>query len=286
MANLYGRNAGSAYNIGFRQAYSDKYSGKNSIATVDFGAQRSSGSGSTGINGATFTNDQIEKFAEVVAQGYAVEAAYGTKLTIAIGTNNSGGTVTLGLGRTWAGVVGNVARYVLNRPTVTKSVAVWGANDLEPFSGSAATPGPAISWASGYVRSTASPYVDFGSADGCPTGTHNNGGCNNGWTQQDEWTVSWGIPRVAVGARTGARGLPEIYFESGAQQWLQIALYGDVHKGGRQSFTGPLDQNGAPINGQTTNNSTQAWDEFDSALAAHVITRQRMPYSTSIGNQP
>jgi len=283
--DLYENNDESAFNLGYNQAYYDRYSGKNSLVILDFGGQQANGSGTISTANTspptTFGDAAIEAFAEVFASSYASEAREGTKLTLGVGTNNSAYDVSAAGGSKWAGVVAIVSRYVLDHPAEAKKVAIWGANDLEPgYSG----PQSALQWAHAYVRATRSAYVDYGSADGCSQTSHDDASCNNSWHQSTEWSLSWGVAGIPR-ALTGARGAPQIYFGSGAAQWEQIALYGDIYKSGRQLFEGPLDQNTAPVDGNTTTNSSQAWDDFEQSLESHVATRQTLPYSLSIHGQ-
>ncbi|HLX38932.1 MAG TPA: hypothetical protein VKR42_00275 [Ktedonobacteraceae bacterium] len=74
-------------------------------------------------------------------------------------------------------------------------------------------------------------YLDFGSADGCPQYSDNNGSCNNGWNQYDEWYVSWGA--------TPALPTPEIYYDALARQWAMISLYGAQYQHAVVYMQGP-----------------------------------------------
>jgi hypothetical protein len=281
----------SAFNIGYNQALSDNRTHRNSLIILDFGGQQANGAGTISTNyghPVAFKTIDIEAFAATVADAYH-HNAHNTVLTIAMGTNNDQ-AVSTSDGQVWASDVRLVAQSAYNEGWAS-SVSIWGANDLEStFS----DPGPALAWARAYVRSTGSRYLDYGSAD-CSQTTHDNtvpcghdchpsGTCGPNWTQWDDWTLSWGIARTP-GARTGAVPSPEIYFASGAAEWEQIALYGDTYQGGHETFEGPLDENRAILSGQTTNDSTQAWDDFEAQLESHSITRQVMPYSLSVRPQ-
>lgn len=266
-----------AYNLGCSQGLSDASASPpaNSLVVLDFGGQLSDGSGSLLVNGLAITSAQIEAVAEAFAHGYwyCTGSDLSSVLSLAIGTNNSYDDVSAAGGSSWAQVVAAVAADDQAAGYSTQ-VIVAGADDIEPAWDSAAS---SEAWVNGYASfSPATFYVDYGSADGCPTDNASGVACDNGWTQQDVWYVSWGA--------TPARALPEIYASSNASQWTMIALYGadSLGSGGKILFSGPLDT--YPLWSES-NTAQQAWQEFSTALNSYPATAQRMPYSVEIRNE-
>ena len=122
--------------------------------------------------------------------------------------------------------------------------------------------------------------INHGAAGGCPQSgtTSTSGTCNNGWTQEDVWWVSWGAapsyPQPEIYATTGAN----------ANQWQQLSLYSVLKHGGRMSILGPLSQYGAcqKMGGcsGTDNTSSHAWSFLWSALNGDSRTAQDLRMST------
>jgi hypothetical protein len=177
-------------------------------------------------------------------------------LTLGIGTNNSAYNVTSTGGATWGSVVLAVYNWV-HTNNLQSQVNIAGANDMEP---SWDTYTHTSNWVNGYTSSGAPLYLNYGSADGCPQTTHNNGGCNNLWNQNDVWYVSWGAPPANV--------TPEIYVQAQANQWGQIKLWKTMN------FQGPLDE--YDLNTGTFK-SAQAWNALGNAEGWAY-----MPYSLEI----
>jgi len=95
------------------------------------------------------------------------------------------------------------------------------------------SPVAARAWVDGYASTSRVSYINFGSANGCPpSGTQ----CNNGWTQEDIWYVSWGNPANPL-------PVPEIYYNappkqpSNALQWAALAA---LHGGTPMYIPGAL----------------------------------------------
>lgn len=250
----------AAYNVGCNQGHSDANNGKiNSEVILDFGGQWSG----TDYNG-------IEAAAEQFAKAYFICTGSDTTsvVTLGLGTNNSADPnyITYSGGATWANMVKTVAAWVSNNGYSTQ-VTIDGANDIEPSWSSAAA---ARSWAQGYA-SVGSVYLNYGSADGCPQYSTGNGSCNNGWTQDDEWYVSWGsLPALPT---------PEIYYNSMARQWAMISLYGSQAHGSTVYMQGPMDEYDEDT---STLNSDAAWNALWTDLNNNAATAQNMTYSLQI----
>ena len=265
----------TAYNLGCSQGASDASVSPppNSLVVLDFGGQLADGSGTLLINGGPITNGQIEAVAEEFSYGYwyCTGNDLTSVLTLAIGTNNSYFDVSASGGATWAQVVGAVV--AANRSNgYASQVVAEGANDIEPAWDTTAH---TEAWVNGYAANAPALYVDYGSADGCPTNSASDATCykSNGWSQYDVWYVSWGAGP--------ARALPEIYYSVNAGQWAMIGLYGAESRGsgGKIYFSGPLDQ--YPL-WTTSNTSDQAWSQLWSALNGNSATAEGMPYSAEI----
>ncbi len=117
-----------------------------------------------------------------------------------------------------------------------------GANDFEDWTSSISA-GSAESWAQGFDGATSKLYVNFGSADSCPSSSYDyNGGhgetCsaeNTSFTQHAYWYLSWGNP--------AAESAPEIYNSTMPDQWREICLFGDVEESSGIVFEGPVSEN-------------------------------------------
>jgi hypothetical protein len=268
---------GTAYNLGCNQGNFDKSFSPyiNSLVVLDFGGQLSDGSGTKLVNAVNVTNAQIEAVAEAFAHGYWACTGSDTtsQLSLSIGTNNSNYDVSSSGGNGWAQVV-SATRSYLHSQGWDSQVSAGGGNDMEPDYHNASD---TRAWVDGYSAVYPAYYVDYGSADGCPTSNPPtppyNGTCNNGWTQNDEWYVSWGA--------APAQALPITYYTVNATQWAMISLYGVQNQSGKIYFYGPLDQN--DLDG-TTLTSAQAWNALWNALnSAGVLVT--MPYSAEVHSE-
>ena len=256
----------SLYTLGCNQGtYDASHSPPvNSLVVLDFGVQNSSGSATIAtFSGATFTNAQIETMAETFSKEYYICTGtdHTSVLTLGLGTNNSvkysDSTYTT-LGSDWANVVSAVIAYN-NGSGVHSQVTVWGANDLEDW----INPGDnfiipsdqTTAWVNGYSSLDPAPYVNYGSANGCPTSGYANLNCDvfdgTTYNQYDYWWYSWGANPALV--------TPEIYSSSMAQQWTQISLYDKHYKLNNMRFQAPWDEN--DINTSTLT-SGQAWSDL------------------------
>lgn len=266
-----------AYTLGCNQGSFDANftPSMNSMVVLDFGGQLSDGSGTLLINGVSVTNAQIEAVAEAFSHGYwycTGTADLTSTLSLVIGTNNSYYDVGTSGGSTWAGVVAAVAAYN-QAQGYNSQVIVDGGNDIEPGWND---PASSEAWANGYAANATSFYVNYGTADGCPSDNASDAACDNGWTQYDVWYVSWGAGP--------ARSVPEIYYDVNASQWAMIALYGDQTRGtgGKILFSGPMDE--YPL-WNNSNSSAQSWEQLWTALNENPATAQPMPYSLEMHNE-
>lgn len=231
------------WTLGYNQGQADWHNGNvNSQVVLDFGGQNPSDSGT--IEPKTlnvyYSWATIEAIAEQFGEGYWTGTGADTTsvLQLAMGTNNSAYYVSSTGGAAFASAVHTVSNWIINNGYASQ-VSMWGANDMEP--GYDTYP-PTASWISGWTSQVTLYLLNYGSADGCPQTTHTNGGCNNGWNQDDVWLVSWGDPPSFAA--------PEIYIQSQANQWGQIRYWKYMQ------FQGPLDE--YPLN-TSTFNSTGAW---------------------------
>jgi hypothetical protein len=269
---IHSTNLNTAYTLGCNQGKFDagKSPVANSLVVLDFGGQLSDGSGSKLTNSTSVTNAQIEAIAENFSIGYwsCTGADTTSTLLLGIGTNNSYYNVSTAGGQAWAQVVSAVRAYN-HTQGIDSQVSASGANDMEPSFGAASG---TENWASGYSGANVGLYVDYGSADGCPTSSSTDGSCNNGWMQHDLYNVSWESP--------SALSLPEIYNPAQSQQWAMISKYGknNVPQLGQIYFEGPLDEH--DLDSSTYTNS-QAWNQFTTDLTnAGVLSS--MTYSAKI----
>lgn len=262
----------TAYNLGCNQGNFDRSFSPpiNSEVVLDFG-QHYYGNVYT-LNGVIITHAQVQAMAEAFAHGYWVCTGSDTTsvLTLAIGINNYGSWVTYANGQTWANDVAAVQASNQSNG-YTSQVGMMGAGDLEPgWNSYSAT----NNWVQGFASVKGYDYLDFGSADGCPTNSSNNGPCNNGWNQYEVWYISWGaLPALPT---------PEIYYTAQAQQWAMISLYGAQHQSGAVYMQGPWDE--YDLN-KTTLTSSQAWLDLWTDLNNNSATAQSMSYSLEIHDE-
>jgi hypothetical protein len=261
----------TAYNLGCNQGTSDSDNGySGSLVFLDFGGQTDGRTGTELINGTVISNATVESLAEQFADGYYICTGSDTTsiLTLAIGTNNSYYGVDTAGGETWADDVNAVSTWVSDN---IGQVVVWGGDDIEP---SWSSESAAIDWSNGFADVSDSLYLNYGSADGCPESSYDNGACNNGWDQYDVWYVSYGSPPAVTA--------PQIYYSANALQWTMICLYGANDQSGPVYYEGPLDENDLD---SSTATSTQAWDWLENDLNSYSDCAQTMPYSLEVHDE-
>lgn len=250
---------------------------RNAVVFLAFGDPSYNGTyyGSWIYSNSFRSTPQIRAVAQQYGRGYYVCSPYNTYLTIAIGTTNHGGHVTYNHGAAWANMVDATNAYFRNNCCISDQVTAVGAIDAELNWNSVAT---TKSWANGYDSTNSYAYYNFGDAAGCPP----YGSCNNGWSQDDVWWMSWGA--------SPAWPVPQIYNETGAnaQQWFRISLRGYTHHGGASMyFLGSMAQHQACIDIGSScpgvnNTAAQAWTQLYNAINSDSRTAQPLRWSTDI----
>ncbi len=262
----------TAYNLGCNQGNFDRSHSPpiNSEVVLDFG-QHYYGNVYM-LSGITITHTQVQQMAEAFAHGYWVctGSDLTSVLTLGIGINNYGSWVTYANGQTWGNDVAAVQAYNQSHGYASQ-VGMMGAGDLEPDWNSFSV---TKNWVQGFSSVSGYDYLDFGDAGGCPQYSSNNGSCDNGWNQYDEWYVSWGaLPALPT---------PEIYRDFMARQWAMISLYGAQHQNAKVYMQGPWDGYDLDNTGLT---SSQAWNDLWTDLNNNSATAQNMIYSLEIHNE-
>lgn len=178
-------------------------------------------------------------------------------LTIAVGTNSSGGLATDVIayrhGEAWANLIIEINDRFLAYEGLSSRVLAVAGNNIEPNFNPFYVPDH---WLDGY-HSVTDPrrqiVYNIGSADDCPVdyppstpGTYVAQDCymkyQDGtlvykWTQEDVYYVSWGAPL--------AWPFPEIYNSTTVDQWYRISLYTNFNHYGPMFFRGTITQFGA-----------------------------------------
>ena len=231
-------NTGTFRQLGCNQANYDRTVGHNSEVILDFGAYNSDGSQQliwTYPNQTWISEGTVTYLASWFVYGYITCNPGNQYLTLAAGGNNYY-TMSYNAGVNSAYATRNLQSYITNN---TNHVFGRGAEDIETWSGRA-TSAQMYNWYNGWHATTGGPYVNFGSADGCPT-SGTGWWCSYGWNVGDYYNFSWGFGEAYF--------TPETYYNVNAAQWNWIAsrshpMYPD----------GPLNQpNGAG------NSASQAW---------------------------
>ena len=223
-------------------------------------------------NGAFLSDAQIVIDAENYVYGWAMCGPPLDPMDLGIGTDNSGSLVNFWSGVDWAkNVVGPVNAYIgdTNNDRVNSLVFfALGANDIESFGNYSnpahpqfATYADAGAWAYGfsvgskaaYESGNLSKYIDYGSADSCPTSiwVSLTKSCTGGWTVGDYYNIAWG--------NGWALALPEIYDSPWAAQWKGISW------AGRATVQGPIDFSGvlwSQVLGTSVASTNAAWNDL------------------------
>jgi hypothetical protein len=230
-----------AYNRGFALGQEDlALSGtQNHVAILDFGSMyvKSSVWYVTAFSGSDFTLSKAADMVYEFGRGYYFGAGSDrtSYVRVGLGTNNSGGTVTAAAGAALAAQAKRIDGLFRANLTKRQAYAV-GANDFESWGSNSA----ASSWIDGYNAYSGRPmFLNYGSADGCPTGsipTANS--CNSGLRAETIWKVSWSGAAYPV---------PEIYTtnSSQAKQWKYLSLYAKNQHGNLFTFRGVMSQHRA-----------------------------------------
>jgi len=246
------------------------------LSLFDFGAQLSDGSGSTLITAVNVTTAQIKALAEDYAANWygCTVTDFTTFNTIVVGTNNSRASAnTSSDGEAWANMIDSLNTWASNQG-YTGQLSFSGGNDMEPSWGGSSSAPDTINWSNSYdTHSAGGLMFDYGSADGCPQSSHDNGNCNNGWDQQNIYNVSYGTPDAVP--------LPEIYFNGMQQEWQEISWWG-VSDHGAYFIEGPMNEHDLDSSSYT---HTQAWDNLWNTLNAHDATAQNLVDNVSIDDE-
>jgi hypothetical protein len=263
---------GRAYDLGCAQGLQDAKRGRvDSLVFLAFGAQNPGNTGTLMVvTGAPMSYGQIARVSVAFAHGFWVCTGDNrqARLFLSLGTNNSAYHVDRAGGVAWGRLVNGVRDYV---EANYGQVVVQGGNDIEmewsPYPN-------VLAWVAGYSATTDAPYLNFGSADGCPTDTYDNGGCNNGWTQANVWYIAYGHPHAFTA--------PEIYYQVQARQWRMIAMYGVKYKGSSPRYVAVLDQYPAD---PTTFSAQGAWQALYGEMNSSPHTAGNFPFSTEVRYQ-
>jgi hypothetical protein len=222
---------------------------------------------------------------------YGLRAAGDTtsRVDVVMGTSNYEGVgqdVGAAHGVNWAGWVWRVD-LDLQQLTGSNQVRIFGGWDVENDGSLWGTAPASIAWASGYDsmrRYLGGPALaNFGAAIGCPTSGTNGvpGQCNSRWTQADFVEVTWIKGQIA---------LPQIYNNTFAKQWQQLALHAFLNPSYRKDvyIHGPLTQQLAcqyRPSDQTcpTFSPLQGWNALCAQLNSDPRTAESMRYPTDIG---
>ena len=284
----------AAYNLGCTLGTSDKNTagtqdnvvillfGKPALSNNIYGTYvwTARGSASTVFISTTQIAAAVQQF----GKGYWICTGTDTtsQLYVAAGTSNFGNSTNVNYnhGSAWATMTKNINSWISTNG-YSSQVKVRAASDIEPdFSNSSS----AINWVDGYTASYGSGLwlYNVGAASGCPiSGTPTaTSACNNSWTVDNVWYVSWGtIPLYPI---------PEIYNTVGANaaQWYRISLYSYLYKGGSIYFPGTLTQSQAcqQLGGCTgiDNSPGTGWTQLWNAINADSRTAGTIRWSTDI----
>lgn len=213
-------------------------------------------------------------------RGYYQTAPLNSHLTLALGTSNYdspghwGRYVTRDHGIDWAQMVKALNDWLATPPSWADKIKIVGAIDAEPGWNTAAN---TRAWSDGFQQAaTGSTYLNYGSCDSCPFD-----GCPtcrplNGWTFEDIWYISWGVPSAFV--------VPEIYLPNGAnaQQWYRISLYGWAVHGQAIIFSGVMTQMQACNCDPQTNHPPEGWSQLYNLINSDFKTAFDIKWLTDI----
>ncbi|PEC20012.1 hypothetical protein COM96_21940 [Bacillus cereus] len=222
--------------------------------------------------GNTFASTtDIANAVKAFAQGYHDYNVNGSQVVIAIGTNNKKGASSQHA-QAWASMVEQVKLWVQNQGY--SNITIAAASDMEMGWN---TPRNTRAWVDGYKSyflNSGKPFItlyNYGDAAGCPP----YGNCNNGWTQDDVWYISWGSGISSP--------LPEIYTtnSSQAKEWANLVKYSFTKNpsnpmiiaGVMTQYQACLDQGGCS---GTNNTPEQGWTQLWNALNSDSQTAQTL----------
>lgn len=271
------------YQIGCGLGVDDYYlpGWQDNLVILDFGQPRTINSTTYGASlfglGPASTA-QIAEAIKAVGYGYVLCSLEepGSLLQIGVGTSNYGSQVTYNHGRAWAEMVNDINNYFIQQGFITRVSAV-GANDMELDWNSVSV---TRTWVNGYDSANQYALINFGDAGGCPSVNYPHWACNNDWTLEDVWYISYGAPP--------SYPLPLIYADGGinAAQWHWISLYAYNNHGAAMEFLGEMTQwqtcpqvGGC---GSLDNTPAEGWTYLYNYINSDPKTSQDLRYSTDI----
>lgn len=271
------------YQIGCGLGVDDYYmpGWQDNLVILDFGMPRDLGNGQYGASLFGLSPASTAQIAEAI---YAVGYGYWlcsleetrSQLQIGVGTSNYGSQVSYGHGQAWAEMVNAINSSFSNEGFINRVIAI-GANDMELDWNSVSV---TRAWVNGYDSVNQYPLYNFGDAGGCPSVFYPGWNCNNDWTLEDIWYISYGAPP--------SYPLPLIYADSGinAAQWHWIALYAYRQHGTSMYFQGEMTQWQSCLQvggcGSLDNTPAEGWTFLWSYLNSDTRTAQDLRYSTDI----
>ena len=235
-------------------------------------------------SGAFRKMSDIEARVKSFAHGVYSCRTGSTNISMIVGTSNDSslGWLQSGHGSAWAAMVKATQDYIVSGTSWAPWVNAYGGSDIEPGFGSVTA---TSNWFGGYTGyASARRIYNFGSADGCPQSytlsggvyvtnqTSTAGGCNNGWTQENVYYMSWGhslaysVPAIYYNLQAGE------VFSRQAVQWERIVRYANVKYSRTMAISGALVQAQAcsevsdPDCSVLDNTPTQGYDELWNAL--------------------
>ena len=239
--------------LDFGQAWTETFGGIASYGTNIFGAN-------------TFVGvADIEAAAEQFGYGYWAGTGTDTTSTIRVlvSTNNygvgaGGNRMTYGHGQVWEVTSNDVDAWLTGHGYGGQVRADSGA-DLELDWNSSTV---SRAWVDGFASNSGATgriTYDFGDAAGCSSV------CNNSWTKDDVWYISWGA--------SPAYAIPEIYVAGMPAEWHTLSAYAASAHGNRMNIQGALSEYSSctPCSEYT---AAQSWSQLYDALDADSVTRQ------------
>jgi hypothetical protein len=213
-------------------------------------------------------------------RGYYLAAPSNSHVTLAVGTSNferaeyRGRYVTRDHGIAWAQMIKALNDWLANPPSWADKITIARAIDAEPGWNTAVN---TRAWADGFQQAAnGSTYLNYGSCDSCPFDRCPTCQPSNGWTFEDIWYVSWGVPSAFV--------VPEIYLPDGsnAQQWFRVSLYGWAVHGQAVIFSGVMTQMQACNCEPQTNPPPEGWSQLYNLINSDYKTASDIEWLTDI----
>jgi hypothetical protein len=244
----YGNSWNNMYNLGCNQVRYDDANNYSSFVILDFGGLYDDSGDQENLGGTVLSAYRVYQLATAFADGYT--SCHGSQNvwdSLAVGTNNSL-QLDYNKGVAFANTVKDVGSWI---NSYAHNMVIWGGNDIESWGNPGLTPTNTYNWYNGWSANGGPGFVNYGSADGCPTGGFGPN-CSYGWQQGDYYNLSWYF--------SGAYSVPEIYTTNSAQaeQWYWIGKYGSPFHGMINPW-GPLDDYDLDPG---SNTAAQAWNQL------------------------